>query len=104
VVIEAYLEKLDPVRKAKRLCPDTVPPTPPAIAGVRTPTPAPVRHLVNQRDQGQCVFTDKNGSRCTERRWLVLHHRIHVADGGPNSATNLDALCQGHHRYLHTTL
>jgi hypothetical protein len=104
VILESYLEKHDLVRKAKRLCPDTVLPTPPAVAGVRTPIPAPVRHTVNQRDQGQCTFTDSNDRRCTERRWLVLHHHIHVAHGGANTAANLATVCQSHHRCLHTRL
>lgn len=104
--LDNYLQKNDPVQKAKRLCPGTVVAVADSVAatpGVRTSIPALVRHAINNRDEGRCTFVDANGRRCTEKRWLVFHHHIYVAHGGPNTAPNLATVCQVHHRHLHAT-
>ena len=113
--MDTYLDKHDPLRRAKKqlektsksaqLCPGKVvadaPSQAPAVLGVRVKIPARVRHQVIARDEDQCIFVHANGKRCTERRWLHFHHRIHVAQGGPNTASNLELQCFIHHRLTH---
>lgn len=67
----------------------------------RQPLTAAQKHAVQTRDGGQCTFRDEHGRRCTERRWLHVHHIHHVADGGDNSPDNLTSLCSAHHDLVH---
>jgi hypothetical protein len=84
---ECFLDKNDKVRKAERI-----------VSSRKAPALA---HQVNARDQGQCTDVDAHGNRCTERRWLDLHHVIHRAKGGPDTLPNLTTLCARHHRRTH---
>jgi len=96
-VIDGYLEKKDPIKKAERnLCSDTIETPKPGRA-----TSAQVVHAVNLRDQTQCVFLYSDGSRCEERRWTQRHHVKEVANGGLSTVENLATMCSGHHKYLH---
>jgi hypothetical protein len=63
--------------------------------------PAASEHSVNLRDQGQCIHTDKNGKRCTARRWLNKHHIVEFAEGGDHRPENLETLCWAHHKIKH---
>lgn len=124
-LMQDYLQRQDPVKKAERameknnaklnigvevkssnlafnqtsnsnqaqLCLGTVMP-------VRKPIPSYIRHQINLRDKNQCTHTH-NGQRCSNQRWLHLHHLKPVANGGQNSFQNLTTLCSGHHRLLH---
>jgi hypothetical protein len=58
--------------------------------------PVEVARAVWQRDGSQCTFTDAEGRRCTERRYLELEHREPFARGGPASVDNLCLLCAPH--------
>ncbi len=60
-----------------------------------------IKHQVNQRDQGQCCYTNSQGARCLNRRWLDVHHRKPISKGGDNSLENLITLCKVHHRLQH---
>ncbi len=60
-----------------------------------------IKHQVNQRDKGQCCYTNFQGARCLNRRWLDVHHRKPIASGGDNSIENLITLCKAHHRLQH---
>lgn len=103
----AYLTKNDPVEKASRAShrpkklhvPDMSTGTP----GVRRPISARVLHAVQLRDSGRCAYVDERGVRCISQRWLHAHHRQPVAQGGGNTAENLELLCQGHHSLMHQT-
>jgi hypothetical protein len=66
----------------------------------RLPIPAASRHHVMLRDQGQCRYHRK-GVRCERKRYLEIHHRIPVADGGGNAPDNLVLLCSEHHKAVH---
>jgi hypothetical protein len=100
-----YIEKKDPVEKAKRsqvrpisLVPGQVE----AKKGLgRTFMPASVLHAVNSRDEGQCTEKVHDGTRCANRRWLQFHHIEHVANGGKNELSNLTTLCFYHHKIWH---
>lgn len=138
---ELYLERNDPLEKAKRSQtldakraqtqeakglqpPDTTPTKLPVVRqakltkpglgarsepttrpvpsnSTRAPLPATVRHAVNLRDQRQCSHIDKQGTRCTETRWLDLHHIKPLYQGGGNEADNLTTVCFAHHRMAH---
>ncbi len=60
-----------------------------------------INHQVNQRDQGQCCYKNSQGARCLNRRWLDVHHRKPIANGGDNSLANLITLCKAHHQLQH---
>jgi len=51
---------------------------------------------VRERDGNQRTFTDAQGRRCQERRFLALEHRIPFALGGPPTVENISLLCSGH--------
>jgi hypothetical protein len=58
--------------------------------------PRALRRLVRARDQGRCRFPG-----CDEARYTDIHHLVHRARSGPNTATNLVTLCWFHHRLVH---
>jgi hypothetical protein len=62
--------------------------------------PAAVRRAVWERDQRQCRFLDREGRRCTERRWLELHHLRPFGVGGDHAVENIRLMCRAHNRYL----
>ncbi len=105
-VLDNYLERHDPVRKAKRaltkkpktikLCARRVQP-----GSKRAPLPARTKHQVHARDQGRCTHTSENGDRCGNDRWIELHHIRRVCDGGGNDVENLTTLCGFHHDLVH---
>lgn len=106
--LDAYLFKNDPVAKAQRARTKTTrselapKPKPKFCARkTRTPLSAAQKHTVSLRDQGQCTYTDELGRRCSERRWLHVHHRQHVCKGGGNEPDNLTTLCAAHHDLVH---
>jgi hypothetical protein len=61
--------------------------------------PVHVERAVRERDGHQCTFTDAEGRRCPERRFLTLEHRVPFARGGPPTVENLCLLCQSHNDY-----
>jgi 5-methylcytosine-specific restriction endonuclease McrA len=69
----------------------------------RKPIPADVRHEVNLRDQQRCAFILPSGLRCNQTRWIEIHHKKPVSQGGLNMPENLMTLCSGHHKLLHLT-
>ena len=62
--------------------------------------PAPLKHNIYMRDNGQCRYVN-NGKRCENRRWLDIHHKIPLAKGGPMTEENLITLCSAHHKQQH---
>lgn len=58
--------------------------------------PRSLRRLVRARDQGRCRFPG-----CAETQYTDIHHLVHRARGGPNTAVNLVTLCWFHHRLVH---
>ena len=129
-MIEFYLERKDPVRKAERAKsleqrkeqrqkqtqrqnerqPLMSKTTQSAAAGLRqnfspgrkrTPLTAAQQHTVHRRDRGQCAFLGPDGKRCGDDRWTEIHHVIPVHLGGTNDPDNLTTLCSFHHDLVH---
>ena len=99
-----YLERKDPVKKAERvLSKPELSSRRVAKAGQenRKPIAAAVKHEVTRRDQGQCAHIDDRGNRCTQKRWVDIHHIKPVSDGGKDIVDNLVTLCRPHHRFQH---
>ncbi len=105
-VLDDYLQRHDPVRKAervlakkpsaKRLCALRA-----QTSSKRTPLPARIKHQVHSRDQGRCTHINANGERCANDRWIELHHVQPVSQGGGNEVENLKTLCGFHHDLIH---
>ena len=109
-VLAEYLQRKDHVEKAKRNietakrnnAPASVPRTraeKPATQNQRY-IPAALKHNIYLRDTGQCTHVN-DGKRCENRRWLDIHHKIPLANGGKTSEENLTTLCSAHHRKFH---
>ncbi len=120
LVLEEYLERHDPVKKAERaeirkIKSDTVNSEQSESAvessnglssseprlNRRTPITAREKHAVIQRDGGRCAFVDASGQRCQSERWLHMHHVRPVSLGGGNDVENLTLLCSFHHDLVH---
>ena len=131
LVLEEFLDRHEPVRKAERarqrvekdtpkntarVAPRSAPRSAPRITAEnsvctdeavpkvnkrRTAVTARARHIVNIRDQARCTFVDIAGHRCTNDRWLHAHHIIPVSRGGTNEPANLVTLCSFHHDLVH---
>ena len=119
---ETYLQKNDPVEKAKRQkirgklmeaenskgeqssLTESENCVNPGISSKKKPRkaiPAKIRHQVHLRDGGRCCYTDPKGRRCTSSRYLETHHIKEVSRGGENTLENLITLCSGHHTAQH---
>ena len=59
---------------------------------------ARVRRAVWRRDCGRCTFIGRHG-RCTQTRYLELHHIHPYALGGPATVENLTLRCRAHNAY-----
>jgi hypothetical protein len=104
-ILEAFIEKNDPLKKAERAAKKNKLEVPAAQRvmrnGKRTAIPRPVGHIVRLNTGGQCTETDLFGNRCTNRRWVERHHKVEVSQGGLHLPSNLTMLCAAHHRLLH---
>ena len=63
--------------------------------------PAQVKHHVFAKSQGQCEALNPDGTRCENKRFLEIHHKHPISQGGSNHPTNLILLCSGHHKGQH---
>jgi len=63
--------------------------------------PASLRHEVHRRDGGRCTHINPKGERCRDRRWIDIHHKIPLSQGGLTELSNLTTLCRGHHQMVH---
>ncbi|MDR3606886.1 MAG: HNH endonuclease signature motif containing protein [Oligoflexia bacterium] len=95
-----YLDRHDPLEKAKRAKKSTVTVDQLVTRRVRTPIPAAVLHQVNLRDQRKCAYV-LHGKRCNQTRWIEIHHKNPVSHGGLNEVDNLITLCSAHHKRMH---
>jgi hypothetical protein len=62
---------------------------------------AATHHAVMLRTGGRCTFVNERGERCTEDRYLHLHHIVPLSQGGSDDQSNLTCLCSGHHALVH---
>jgi len=102
VSLECYLEKNDPVRKAKRVMKKK------KLCLIRVQKTRPSRrltagqnHVVSARDEGKCTHIGLDGKRCNSDRWIEIHHIVPVSQGGSNDPSNLTTLCSFHHDLVH---
>lgn len=121
-VLRFYLEREDPEERAKRVITrkgfvtserpqeniansstQTLLVTGPVTRPIRTTIPAALLHQVRFRDRDSCQFQMPDGNPCGTRRWIEIHHRLPVSEGGENALTNLISLCSAHHRAHHGT-
>jgi hypothetical protein len=104
-MVEVYLERNDPVLKAKRCLKkrsqDPIQKPVPGQMQIPRPLPTRVKHQVHVRDRHQCTHVDRNGDRCPNQRWLEIHHLKSFAQGGLHEISNLVTLCSAHHAHLH---
>lgn len=113
-VLEFYIEKNDPQRKAERADArqkqnkiqistktNKAQPVPGQVKVNQRYIPAQLEHAVRLRDQGRCTQKNPNGQRCDEKRWLDIHHIKPLSHGGVMAFENLTLLCRGHHKLLH---
>ena len=127
-LLAVYLKQKDPIEKAKRVLvkkgfvsalpvsrqvqneinltlsesqTNSLPSPKLAVKKLRAPIPAHLLHQVNFRDQRQCTHVTQEGKRCTQKRWLEIHHPKPVSEGGKNTLENLTTLCSIHHRAHH---
>jgi len=108
-----YLERQDPVMKSERILKKPSlrkvekkivgQPECSTIQPRRLRFTSEMKHRVNQRDQTQCTHVDSLGRRCSNKRWVEIHHIIPVSQGGDNRLENLTTLCHAHHRMTHET-
>ncbi len=104
--LKVYIEKLDPLKKAKRCLAkqegsSSNKQVPGQVPFVRTPIPQNLKHEINSRDKGICTHKVEDGKRCQNSRWTQIHHIIPVSRGGTNALSNLTTLCSSHHRQMH---
>ena len=59
------------------------------------------KHAVHARDRGQCTHVHPDGTRCSQKRHVEIHHVIPVSEGGSNDPQNLTTLCWPHHDLAH---
>ena len=60
--------------------------------------PEPVKREVYDRDNGQCTYVAKDGTRCKETRFLEYDHVLAFSLGGKSEAGNLRLRCSAHNR------
>jgi len=61
--------------------------------------PVEIQRVVHERDGNQGTFTDAEGRRCSEKRFLTIEHIHPFAKGGPTTVENCCLLCQGHNAF-----
>ena len=89
---DCYLKQHDPIEKENRRI------------GKAGPTPksfVALRRQALHRDNGQCRHKDPTGKRCSNRRWVEVHHRTPKSEGGKDTLENLITLCSHHHNLQH---
>jgi len=109
--VETFLEKRDPVEKAKRqeekahvdreLRPGTVAEVEPFKKQIKRSIPASTIHHVHRRDRGKCTFTSTEGRRCDSPYFIDIHHIQSWSFGGRHDLKNLTTLCRSHHALVH---
>jgi len=126
-ILEDYLDKKDPVRKAERarrksetqapvderrkgdlkvslslFSGDSTQPEPShSSRNVQRRVPAAIQHLIHLRDRGVCQHFFPDGRKCQSRRGIHLHHEHEFGAGGGHEPSNLRTYCRAHHQLIH---
>jgi predicted restriction endonuclease len=73
-----------------------------AFSSLRYRRDPKVRQEVRKRAKGKCELCGDEGFRQPDgSRYVECHHIIALADDGEDRASNVIALCPGHHREAH---
>jgi 5-methylcytosine-specific restriction endonuclease McrA len=97
IVKRALLAHVREVRKQKRSATDRPRPPKPTQEGSRD-IPAHVARAVWERDGERCTYVTKD-RRCSETRYLELHHVRPFGHQGPPTVENIAVLCRAHNVY-----
>lgn len=102
-LVAFYLETNDPLKKAERALKKSLASRREHMATHqgRPAIPAKLKHEIHLRDHTQCTAKTPDGKRCGETRWIEIHHRVPLANGGQNTMDNLVTLCANHHKRQH---
>jgi len=100
-MVEVYLEKKDPVAKAHKAKTREVKKLSSRKESQSQCLSASIKHEVNKRDGGRCIYVDRSGTRCSNRRWIQYHHVVPVSQGGEHRVENIISVCQVHHKAFH---
>ena len=69
--------------------------------GLRRAIPGEVEHHVHLRDQRECQHEYPSGEKCREKRWIHLHHKLPISQGGDHRPENIITMCSAHHELVH---
>lgn len=58
-----------------------------------------MKRVVWQRDGARCAYVSPEGHRCSDTRWLELHHRQPYARGGEHTVHGIELRCRPHNQY-----
>ncbi len=119
-LVQLFLEKNDPVKKAERAQKRNQNSTEAKaetkseqkakgmcrsqdhfVQKSRPALKAEIIHALNLRDKGACQAIHPDGSICGQSRWVHFHHKIPHSHGGGDTLDNLITLCSSHHRLWH---
>jgi hypothetical protein len=67
-----------------------------SLAKGRQSISAEIQHQVFLRDDGRCIYVEKDGLACDSRHGIQIDHIIPVSQGGTNDLDNLRLLCREH--------
>ncbi|MCC7405492.1 MAG: HNH endonuclease [Bdellovibrionales bacterium] len=70
-------------------------------ANKRRPLAAATKHRVFLKFGARCSHINNQGERCSENKFLEVHHLKPLHLGGDDRLENLTLLCSGHHRGVH---
>ncbi|MCC7406321.1 MAG: HNH endonuclease [Bdellovibrionales bacterium] len=73
----------------------------PVQANKRRPLAAATKHRVFLKFGARCSHINNQGERCSENKFLEVHHVKPLHLGGDDRLENLTLLCLGHHRGVH---
>jgi hypothetical protein len=105
-MLEGHVEKTKLAGVSRRRPQPQAPPPSIRSATDNPGATRPSRHIprettrtVWKRDGGRCAFVAPDGRRCTERRFLELHHVQPYARQGPATVDNIALRCRRHNQY-----
>ena len=96
VLVEHFLERKDPVEKAKRNGHKPV-----AQQSLGKVIPTSIRHQVVLRDRGKCQYRLPSGKVCQSGFFTEIHHILPFSYGGKHELSNLTTFCSAHHKIAH---
>lgn len=93
--VDLLIEQVEKERFAAQ--PKTKRQTKPASKRTRH-IPNDIKRKVYTRDEGQCTFRAPDGTRCTSRHRLELHHKHPWGKQGEHAVDNIELRCRAHNQ------